>query len=262
LASISRHRTAGNYRPSTIFSQLGAAENHSDIRKSDSFFNSPSFHAFTSNRRVPRINESEAAGAVGKMGIEAQSRDILQSRDFIKTIWKFPQKNLETQRSFASEIEIDNIEEESQNLNFDPEEIKVTQQMSDEDFKAEIALVTAAPKVMTSSAETVTSPDFAEEETEEQVKTILPLISYTEDEEEVKPIYEFDFSWMAWKALRGSLMSLGTREVCELELFKTKFRNAEMAKEYDRARVGGMTGYEFEERLHKLMLDKTIISGF
>jgi hypothetical protein len=56
-------------------------------------------------------------------------------------------------------------------------------------------------------------------------------------------------------------MSLGTREVCELELFKTKFRNAEMAKEYERARVGEMTGYEFEERLHKLILDKTKFVG-
>jgi hypothetical protein len=69
-----------------------------------------------------------------------------------------------------------------------------------------------APKVMMSSDKAMTSsvvhpgnqkPDSminvkdAEKETGEQVKTILPLISYTEDEEEDKPIYEFDFSWMA-----------------------------------------------------------------
>jgi hypothetical protein len=59
----------------------------------------------------------------------------------------------------------------------------------------------------------------------------------------------------------GSLISLGTREVCELELFETKFRNAEMAKEYEHARVGGMTGYDFEERLHQLMLDKAKSAG-
>jgi hypothetical protein len=84
----------------------------------------------------------------------------------------------------------------------------IEERMSDKDFE----------EVVKSSDEDVTSPeseiesvksakvedvysdcqsDFAEEETGEQVKTISPLISYTEDEEEVKPIYEFDFSWIA-----------------------------------------------------------------
>jgi hypothetical protein len=53
---------------------------------------------------------------------------------------------------------------------------------------------------------------------------------YTEDEEEDKPVYEFDFSLMAWGALRDRLKSLGTREVCELELFENKFRNSEIVR--------------------------------
>jgi hypothetical protein len=66
--------------------------------------------------------------------------------------------NYKTRSNFASELEIENIDKEIQNLDFDPEKIEVTQRMSDEDFKAEIALVTTAPKVMTSSAEAVASP--------------------------------------------------------------------------------------------------------
>jgi hypothetical protein len=47
--------------------------------------------------------------------------------------------NFETQSSFASELKIENIDKEIKNLDFDPEEVGVTQQMSDGDSGAKFA---------------------------------------------------------------------------------------------------------------------------
>ena len=136
------------------------------------------------------------------------------------------QNNYETRST--SEIEIENIYEETQNLNFDPEKIVVAQRMS-EDFKAEIALVTTAPEVVKSSNEAVTSPDFAEEETPKEKLECDShgMFSDCKSDFEIDEIliYDYDFSWGSFMPLQNSLKSLGTREICELELLETIFRN-------------------------------------
>jgi hypothetical protein len=91
-------------------------------------------------------------GRPTNQGLPVQVNEFLMLRK--------PEQNknkLETRSGFASELEIENIDDETQNLDFDPKKIEVTQQMSEEDLKVEIALVTA-PKTMTLSAETGTSP--------------------------------------------------------------------------------------------------------
>jgi hypothetical protein len=139
--------------------------------------------------------------------------------------------------SFASELQIENIK-------------ATTSSESDKD-------------VMLQKSEDVyydSQSDFAEEETEEKVKTVLPLMFYTEEQGkfDLKTLYDFGFSWKSFMPLREGLLCHGFREICELEAFGTEFKNAKMADEYGCARVRGLTGFEFQKRIFDWLLNSNI----
>jgi hypothetical protein len=55
--------------------------------------------------------------------------------------------------------------------------------------------------------------------------------------------------------LREGLLRHGFREMCEIELSETEFKNGKMGDEYECARVGGLTGFEFQKRIYDLFLN-------
>jgi hypothetical protein len=178
------------------------------------------------------------------------------------------ENNFETkQKNSASELKTENIGEEIQNklLDFTPGKIEVSQQEAtkvhaaesvmsaeDENFKAEIALVTYVKKliisktseVMTSSDEAMTSPEDAEDETPKQELKYDSNNVFSDCQNDFEtdknpsgidhqPLYEFNFSLGSFNAyLKWQSECCKTnvnKPLSELGLDISKEKNAQMA---------------------------------
>jgi hypothetical protein len=220
-------------------SQSGTAVDHNAVSSPENI------DSFASQR----IDESQI-GACGNMEVGAQSRDPPSMPAETITSPPLPQEN---RKSFASEVKIHNIHEETQRVNFDREKVRATQrpEETNEEQNKEIASViyvqiqnkpVTLPKseierVKSAKMEDVyydCQSDFEEEEEK-------PLYEF-----DLQTLYDFDFSWKSFMPLRKGLICHGFSELSKLKLDMAEFRNAQMANQINSALEKRITGFGFE----------------